>query len=230
MKNEMETVWRGLEQSNWTSKPRWWHNLSMFGFTEDEMNEIWLQRDEEDMFISQLEDQWLLKKNETRILINEFKDQIPVKERNQMRIDYLQPRADQLEAELLIELRDYLKMFETNQPYWRRELKAERIEKQQNQTNKIKLEIRFLQNYEKLKDNQVTPEEIARAKEYPIENLISVNRMGFALCPFHGDKNPSLYTKNNFYHCFSCKEHGDVIDYVMKINNKTFMEAVKLLV
>ena len=41
---------------------------------------------------------------------------------------------------------------------------------------------------------------------------IDVNRYGKALCPFHNDRNPSLYVADDHYYCFACGEHGDVID------------------
>ena len=52
-----------------------------------------------------------------------------------------------------------------------------------------------------------------------------------ALCPFHQDKNASLtfYPKNNRFYCFGCGVRGTVIDLVMKIENKTFNEAIKYL-
>lgn len=51
------------------------------------------------------------------------------------------------------------------------------------------------------------------------------------LCPFHGEKTPSFYinTAKQIYKCFGCQEGGDVINFVMKIENLEFMDAVKLL-
>ncbi len=71
-----------------------------------------------------------------------------------------------------------------------------------------------------------------------IENVISsymtikpsgANYKG--LCPFHGEKTPSFYinTSKQIYKCFGCGEGGDVINFVMKIENLDFMDAVKLL-
>lgn len=37
---------------------------------------------------------------------------------------------------------------------------------------------------------------------------IDVNRYGKALCPFHNDRNPSLYVADDHYYCFACGEHG----------------------
>lgn len=50
----------------------------------------------------------------------------------------------------------------------------------------------------------------------------------FGLCPFHHEKTPSFSVnpKGNFYHCFGCGESGDVITFLMKIENLDFKEAV----
>ena len=46
---------------------------------------------------------------------------------------------------------------------------------------------------------------------------IDVNRYSKALCPFHNDRNPSLYVADDHYYCFACGEHGDVIDFVGRL-------------
>ena len=46
---------------------------------------------------------------------------------------------------------------------------------------------------------------------------VEVNRHGKALCPFHNDRNPSLFVDDDHYHCFACGEHGDVIDFTAKL-------------
>jgi DNA primase len=47
------------------------------------------------------------------------------------------------------------------------------------------------------------------------------------LCPFHSEKSPSfnVMPHKNFYHCFGCQKHGDVITFVMEIEGKSFNEA-----
>lgn len=81
--------------------------------------------------------------------------------------------------------------------------------------------------------NKITPTDIERAKEVPIETLLEINRTGFAHCPFHTEKTPSLkvYKNQNRWYCFgACGQGGDVIDMFMKINNCDFKTAVKKLV
>lgn len=56
---------------------------------------------------------------------------------------------------------------------------------------------------------------------------IRVNRAGFALCPFHKEKTPSMkiYDGQGGYHCFGCGKSGDVIGFVMDMDGATFPEA-----
>ena len=51
------------------------------------------------------------------------------------------------------------------------------------------------------------------------------------LCPFHQEKTPSfsVHVTNQFFHCFGCSVSGDVFDFVKKIENITFPEAVRLI-
>ena len=51
------------------------------------------------------------------------------------------------------------------------------------------------------------------------------------LCPFHREKTPSfsVHTTRQFFHCFGCGASGDVFNFVQKIENITFPEAVRLV-
>lgn len=51
------------------------------------------------------------------------------------------------------------------------------------------------------------------------------------LCPFHGEKTPSfnIYTENGSFYCFGCGAGGDVISFIMRIENLDYMEAVRFL-
>ena len=63
------------------------------------------------------------------------------------------------------------------------------------------------------------------AERYGVE----VNRPGKALCPFHNDRNPSLFVDDDYYHCFACGEHGDVIDFTAKLFGLKLYEAAQKL-
>lgn len=78
------------------------------------------------------------------------------------------------------------------------------------------------------KMEEISPEKIERAREFPIEELIET-RNGKAICPFHNDHHPSMHVTKNLFHCFTCNEGGDSIDFVMKLENLTFRQAVDKL-
>ena len=67
-----------------------------------------------------------------------------------------------------------------------------------------------------------------------ISQYISLKQSGSnfsGLCPFHSEKTGSFHVNQSkqIYKCFGCGEGGDVINFVMKIENLDFIEAVKLL-
>ncbi len=65
-----------------------------------------------------------------------------------------------------------------------------------------------------------------------VSHYISLEKTGSnyrGLCPFHEEKTPSFYVnpKKSFFHCFGCGAGGDVIEFVKKIENISFIEAVQ---
>ncbi len=62
-------------------------------------------------------------------------------------------------------------------------------------------------------------------------NLIKRGRGYVCLCPFHSEKSPSctVYTDTESFYCFGCGAGGDIITFIMKIENLSYIEAVKLL-
>ncbi len=53
----------------------------------------------------------------------------------------------------------------------------------------------------------------------------------FGLCPFHGEKTPSFSVSpgKEMFYCFGCGVGGNVFSFVMRYENATFAEAVKIL-
>ncbi len=62
-------------------------------------------------------------------------------------------------------------------------------------------------------------------------NLTRRGRNYVCSCPFHSERTPSctIFTDTQNFYCFGCGAGGDVITFIMKIENLTFPEAVKLL-
>ncbi len=52
-----------------------------------------------------------------------------------------------------------------------------------------------------------------------------------ALCPFHREKTPSFHISSDkqLYYCFGCGAGGNIIDFIMKIENLDFIDTIKFL-
>jgi DNA primase len=66
------------------------------------------------------------------------------------------------------------------------------------------------------------------------ESVPSLKKRGrrfLGLCPFHKEKTPSFNVNQDtgVYHCFGCKESGDVFTFLQKADGYTFHEAVRAL-
>ncbi len=67
-----------------------------------------------------------------------------------------------------------------------------------------------------------------------VSDYVKLTRKGanyMGCCPFHGERRPSFVVSpgRNTCHCFSCKEHADPVGFIMKIEGKTFPEAIEQL-
>lgn len=67
-----------------------------------------------------------------------------------------------------------------------------------------------------------------------IQEYLSLKKTGSnfkGLCPFHKENTPSFVVseEKQIFHCFGCHSGGDVITFIMKIENLTFIEAVHFL-
>ncbi len=67
-----------------------------------------------------------------------------------------------------------------------------------------------------------------------ISSYLPVEQKGrnyVALCPFHDDHSPSLIIspEKQIFNCFTCRTGGNVFSFVMKYQNVTFVEALKII-
>jgi DNA primase len=70
---------------------------------------------------------------------------------------------------------------------------------------------------------------VALVSEYVRLQKRGGNHVG--LCPFHAEKTPSFNVNaaNKFFHCFGCKESGDALSFLMRIEGVSFPQAARLL-
>jgi DNA primase len=85
-----------------------------------------------------------------------------------------------------------------------------------------------------LKDGEVNELKLHADIYNLVSSYVSLKKSGknfMGLCPFHKEKTPSFIVDTNtqLYHCFGCGEGGDVISFIMKAENLSFLEAVELL-
>lgn len=67
-----------------------------------------------------------------------------------------------------------------------------------------------------------------------ISSYLNVSQKGknyVSLCPFHNDHSPSLIIspEKQIFNCFTCRTGGNVFSFVMKYENVSFMEAIKIV-
>lgn len=62
-------------------------------------------------------------------------------------------------------------------------------------------------------------------------NLIRRGRTYVCNCPFHSEKTPSctIYPEQQSFYCYGCGAGGDVITFIRRIENLSFMESIEML-
>jgi len=67
-----------------------------------------------------------------------------------------------------------------------------------------------------------------------VSDFVTLKRRGTSwvgLCPFHNDRNPSFYVSRNknICKCFACGEGGTPLNFIMKIEQLNYVDALKYL-
>src|SRR5579883_2528539 len=68
-----------------------------------------------------------------------------------------------------------------------------------------------------------------------VEGYVRLRKAGAqnytGLCPFHKEKSPSfsVHAVRQFFHCFGCGVSGDVFTFIGRIENVSFLEAVRIV-
>lgn len=82
---------------------------------------------------------------------------------------------------------------------------------------------------DKIEEVRLRSDIVVQISEFVTLKKAGKNYLG--LCPFHKEKTPS-FTVNpdkQIFYCFGCGEGGNIISFLMKINQMTFPEAVRHL-
>ena len=90
-----------------------------------------------------------------------------------------------------------------------------------------------------LNKTEITPDTIRRAKESPIQDYFGTGKfrrcgnrlVGVCPLPGHIEKTGSfvIYLDQNTFHCYGCQANSDVISFIQKTQNLTFIQAVRFL-
>ena len=78
--------------------------------------------------------------------------------------------------------------------------------------------------------SKISDEMIEKAKHIPIFSIVGLRPGKNIKCPWHSDDEPSLHLySDGRAHCFPCNKQVNAIQYIQKIENLSFVEAVKTL-
>lgn len=84
----------------------------------------------------------------------------------------------------------------------------------------------------------VSKKEIQIAKEVSLASLVIDSGAQYRRgtdhikisCPFHGpERTPSCAVYDDHYYCYGCSASGDIIDFVMHVEEVPFDKAVELI-
>jgi len=127
-----------------------------------------------------------------------------------------------------------LKMFRDNKA---RYIELMRIDPENMEIFYLKEEaeqlVKQLNSYQKEREarqhnrkDEITPEMVDRAREYPIEQIVPKERNGRAKCVFHLGEDGNMDIRKNFAFCYVCNKSSDAIGVYMAKNLCSFREAV----
>lgn len=74
---------------------------------------------------------------------------------------------------------------------------------------------------------KVTEDQIERARNFPIADLIGVKNGAYVKCPFCPSER--FWAKGSIGHCFSCNKTANSLRYMMLTRQIAFIEAVRAL-
>lgn len=153
-------------------------------------------------------------------------------EMKDLRIRWIDWRMRNLDVEIKDAYNNYKLMKKEKIPHWLCLAILESLREVyelEKEYSKLKFEKKVLEDNDSIEKEKL---DIAMIKEgVDISLIVNINPQGFCHCPFHIDKTPSMkwYPENKQFHCFSCGWHGDVIAFIMKRDNVSFLEAIRII-
>lgn len=72
--------------------------------------------------------------------------------------------------------------------------------------------------------------DLQQAKQTSLDHFLKFDTAGYARCPFHNERTPSLKRHNDGkWWCYGCGIGGDCIDLVRRMNDLSLSEAIKMI-
>lgn len=146
------------------------------------------------------------------------------------RLKHLNWQVDYLKQSIARDYQAYTRMTERDVDYATKQylLIAMDTEGKEKELKRAEISKRFI--LAPSSDNGIQREEIERALQYPITEIVGAGRGDRRACINHSpDNHPSMSIKNNFAYCFTCGYTADVIGVAMKVWGLSFKDAVKKL-
>lgn len=164
--------------------------------------------------------------------IRDYPDEMRVLVRE--KLDELEPEIVRLNQQIRENLREYLKRRNDINAWLEFKYPVDEWEKQ---LKVVENQVKRFRHYDSILNpsaDRITDDDIERARQYPLENLIDEplktagGHKKKCCCPFHPEKTPSfmVYTDQNSYHCYSCQRNGTAIDFVMEREGLSFRDTV----
>jgi hypothetical protein len=146
------------------------------------------------------------------------------------RLKHLNWQSDYLKQSIARDYQAYARLTARDVDYATKQflLIAMDTEGKEKELKKVEVSKRFI--LAPPSDNGIRQEEIERALQYPIAEIVGAGKGDRVRCINHEpDKHPSMSIKNNFAYCFTCGYSGDTIAVAMKLYGFNFVKTVKYL-
>ncbi len=160
----------------------------------------------------------------------EFEEEFDKKWVDERKMGYLDSEIAKENTKLSEAYRENQQLAKRDVPYWFRSLLLEDTLKTSKGLKKHTFEKRLILYPQQENKKGVSLEQIAKARDFPFEQLIELGRNNMTKCPFHIEKTASFLVKNNWGYCFGCAWSGDILAFVMERDKKGFVETVKSLI